>query len=261
MKKKVNEGGGQTPEEANGTRHSLTCERAASGLCFPHWLAHGGEWRAMNQIERNARLEDYWNRLPAHERQEFEQRYGDWSRLSDSQKASCLRSFLRTLDEQDRQAVEEQRQRRGIAPIVDALKSFGEAADRNFNQIAKRLDDLDRITRQRQQELKSITEPVPQQQGLPSPQPSGVPPTIFVNTSINKDCNYVKNGPKGCVTVYHGSDGALHGTCSIGDQVRREQILHRFLTTAFEKAGCPSNRWVRPCEYYIHERVRLGSSH
>lgn len=71
------------------------------------------------------------------------------------------------------------------------------------------------------------------------------------------DCVYSSQGPRQCVLVYYEvRDERKYGTCTVGDQVRRMQMLpHLFAST--RQVSCPSNRVVGMCQYLTNEKVKL----
>ncbi|MBI2546074.1 hypothetical protein HYV81_02745 [Candidatus Woesearchaeota archaeon] len=207
----------------------------------------------------------------------FRQNYGDWDSMDEEHRAQSMADFLYRRKEQ---ADEEQLRKTRtmmedvMRPYQETLRGFAELMDKRFgdinntlgrvigkqNEADKRLGDLElrALTGPGQAALPPASGPYTQTSMVGTP--TGIQPKIVVYAGHTQkmDCRYrEKGGPKECIIVESTDDGR-YGTCTVGDQVRRMQILPRWFTTAFEKAGCPSNKFVRPCEYYLAQRVKLS---
>ena len=218
----------------------------------------------MNRLDRDdsleGRLDRTWQKFTPEGKREFEVRYGSWERLSDEQRYSSLSSYFSYL----RQQAEDDRIRKITEPYVRALEGLGAMLDKKFGQIEGKLEQIGQDNaglRRNVRELETkLTQPKPITHESMVGTPTGIQPQVNVYASypLKMDCRYrEKGGPKECIVVETTPEGR-YGTCTVGDQVRRMQILPRLFTTAFEKAGCPSNRLVRPCEYYLTKRVPIS---
>ena len=129
---------------------------------------------------------------------------------------------------------------------MDYLKQIAEGIDARDRRILYHLNEL-----RAQQSLPSSAE----RAALPAQPPQ---PNVYISTPVKNDCPYVKDGgPKNCIVVNVTPDGT-YGTCLTGHQVREKQIVHRWFTSAFESTGCPSNKQIKPCVYYLQERVKIS---
>ncbi|MBI1934856.1 hypothetical protein HYS31_00295 [Candidatus Woesearchaeota archaeon] len=136
------------------------------------------------------------------------------------------------------------------------LQGLGNQFEQYMGKIADRLDERDRQLRYILEEIKSQRTASPQIEEVPRQQISS-PQNVYVSTPLKMDCRYVKNGPKECIEVYHES-GGTYGTCTIGDQVRKTQIMGRWITNAMEQSGCPSRRIIKVCEYLKNRIVKIS---
>lgn len=218
----------------------------------------------MNLLDRRdrpeGRLDRAWQKLTFQGKREFEEKYGRWDILSDEQRFSSLSSYFSEL----RQQSEEELIRKTTEPYLKAMESFAQLLDRRFGQMEGQLERMSKTgeeLRNHVRELETkVNEPRQIQDRYMVGTPTGIQPQVNVYTSYPQkmDCRYrEKGGPKECIVVETTQEGT-YGTCTVGDQVRRMQILPRLFTTAFEKAGCPSNRLVRPCEYYTTKKVKIS---
>ncbi|MBI2658692.1 hypothetical protein HYX05_01140 [Candidatus Woesearchaeota archaeon] len=218
----------------------------------------------MNRLDRSenpeGRLDRAWQKLTLQGKGEFEEKYGRWDILSDEQRFSSLSSYFSEL----RQQTEDDRIRKITEPYVRAMESFAQLLDKRFGQMEGQLEKMSRTGEElrghvRELETK-VNEPKQIQDRSMVGTPTGIQPQVNVYASypLKMDCRYrEKGGPKECIVIETTPEGR-YGTCTVGDQVRRMQILPRLFTTAFEKAGCPSNRLIRPCEYYLTKRVPIS---
>ena len=163
-----------------------------------------------------------------------------------------------------KQQAEDDRIRKITEPYVRALEGLGAMLDKRFGQIEGKLEQIGQDNaglRGNVRELETkLTRPKPITDESMVGTPTGIRPqvNVYATYPLKMDCRYrEKGGPKECIVVETTPEGR-YGTCTVGDQVRRMQILPRLFTTAFEKAGCPSNRLVRPCEYYLTKRVPMS---
>lgn len=225
----------------------------------------------MNRLSREdsfeGRLDRSWQLMSSDGKREFEQKYGDWSQLSDEQRASCLSDYFYYLRQQERtqKAKEEvERIRTIMEPYMRTLEGFAGSLDKRFGQIEGRLEQISTAGEDLGGHVRELEEGLKGQKHVKElsivGMPTGMHPQVQVNTNypLKMDCRYrEKEGPKECIVVESTPEGR-YGTCTVGDQVRRMQILPRLFTTAFEKAGCPSNKLVRPCEYYLTKRISIS---
>ena len=136
------------------------------------------------------------------------------------------------------------------------LEDLGQQSIAYFGRIAEAMKERDEkiayliqnLASQRALPVKAESPPIPTQD---------TPKFPYISVPVRMDCEYKKNGPKGCITVEHGPDGT-YGVCTKGDQVRRKQILPLLFTTALNTTGCPSNRLIMVCEYLKNQRVKLS---
>lgn len=218
----------------------------------------------MNRLDRSenpeGRLDRAWQKLTFQGKDEFEKKYGRWDTLSDEQRFGSLSSYFSELREQS----EEEKIRRITEPYVRAMEGVAQLLDRRFGQMEGQLEKMSKSGEELKGHIRELETKVKEPKQIQDMSivgtPTGIQPQVNVYTSYPQkmDCRYrEKGGPKECIVVETTQEGT-YGTCTVGDQVRRMQILPRLFTTAFEKAGCPSNRLIRPCEYYTTKKVRIS---
>lgn len=242
----------------------------------------------MNRLKLLRDVERDWWQLRPRQRAEFEEQFGTWAGLRINEKDECLRRFLKDLkrregEEAERKRAEvraaERREREirrdkvaerrhgeriaamqnSLQPVNHGLRDLAVGIGEIRNQIGevgrrqeineRQVGELGRRLDARKLEAAHSPE---------TPTTSREPPTtvVYPMTFITDDCRYIKDGPKGCIQVYQGSDGHLYGTCGIGDQVRSRERLPRVLSTARDTADCPSNGMFVVCKYLEFEKVR-----
>ena len=135
------------------------------------------------------------------------------------------------------------------------LEDLGQQSIAYFGRIAEAMEERD-------EKILYLIQQVQSQKTLPAstetpPAPIQDTPRPYMTLPLRMDCEYKKDGPKGCITVEQGPDGT-YGVCTKGDQVRRKQILPLLFTTALNTTGCPSNRIIRVCEYLTNQKVKLS---
>ncbi len=200
-----------------------------------------------------------WNALSQVGKIEFEIRYGKWEAMTDEQRYAHLGGYFSYL----RQQAEEEKMKKIVEPIVETLKEFASGIITKANRMEHRIEQIEHGLNETR-EIRGIERVVGQQTPMQEIKmvgtPTGIQPQVNVYTSypMKMDCRYrEKGGPKECIIVESSPEGR-YGTCTVGDQVRRMQILPRWATSAFEKAGCPSNRLVKSCEFYLSRRVQIS---
>lgn len=204
-----------------------------------------------------------------------------WSSMSPRLRAEVERAIGHTRDELPAETfgqlalsylgsrLMEVRTERKVREGVDAIKKEVKEETRDFleglgQDVKTYLGRIAEGLKERDEKILYLVQNLQQQHALPpssggggqQPQ-SAPPPNIYVNTGIKMNCVYAKDGPKNCIVVQQGSDGT-YGVCTVGDQVRREQILPLLFTGTLGKTGCPSNRMIRICDYLQYQRVKLS---
>ncbi len=137
------------------------------------------------------------------------------------------------------------------------LNDLGQEVRESLGRLAEKLDQRDERIRYLLENMRQPQSALPPSSGSGGQPPQSPPSNVYVNTGIKMNCVYAKDGPKDCIVVQQGP-GGTYGVCTVGDQVRREQILPRLFTGALGKTGCPSNRIIRVCDYLQYQRVKLS---
>ena len=214
----------------------------------------------MNRLQKTLDLEEkVWGRLSETTRREFESIYGCWDDLSFEERVAGLQSYRSILAKREEEVKEERRReemRQTVAPVIEYLKVLGQGTD----QINKQLDDIrtnQGETYRRMGQLEGRLKDRPQLPVMNQSPPPAAPQNVYINTPLKMNCAYSKDGPKDCIDVFQGLDGHRYGTCTVGDQVRRKEILPRALSSARKQCGCPS-KIIRECDYLSREKVKLS---
>ena len=218
----------------------------------------------MNRLDKDdnyeGRLERTWQKMSIEGKREFETAYGHWSSLNTDQRSGSLSSYFSNL----RQREEDERVRKYTEPYIKALHEITHLLDRKFGNLEGQLSQIGRTNEYLRGQVNKLENLAKEDRARKqisitskttgtSPQTNTYP--IF---PIKMDCVYKGDtGPKECIIIESTPEGR-YGTCTVGAQVRMRQIGPKLFTTAFETTGCPSNRLVRPCEFYLNERVKLS---
>src|SRR3989344_4183262 len=209
---------------------------------------------------KNRMLDIFWDTLPGDLKQEFERDYSAWNSFSgDRERIIAMNLFISELKEREYQKFFEDDFRRVVDHYDSLMKGFREEIGGAVRNVEGRVINIEeRVTQIKAAAQDSLNTRMLEANNHLVPEARPEPTRVFTPVTTTGPCQYDKDrGPQDCMRYVERVNGT-YASCTVADKIRRKQILPNFLTSVFEKTGCPSDWYITRCNYLDNKEIKIS---
>jgi len=209
---------------------------------------------------KNRMLDTFWDTLSEDLKQEFERDYSAWNSFSgDRERIIAMNLFISEFKEREQRGEYQQFFEEGFRRVIDHYDSLMNGFREEIGGAVRNVEGRVINIEERVTQIKATAQDSLNTRMLEANNPVTSEPRNFVMpVTTTGSCRYDKEkGPQDCMR-YVEREGGTYASCTVADQIRRKQILPNFLTSVFEKTGCPSDWYIARCDYLDKKEIKTS---